>query len=134
MNREYINPDNVYSSLEEGYSQAISVQGGRTIYTAGVVGCNHSGEYSQDFGEQCELAVKNLANILLASKASLPDIVRLDIMMIDLSDEKIGTFAEYFGASYGVGNLPPTAAVSGVVKLSSPDCLIEIQAVAVTHL
>ena len=125
MEKEIIAPVNV--SRARGYSHAIKI--GNTIYVSGQVALDEEGNLmgEGDMIAQTERAYENLRRVLEAAGATITDIVKLTIFCRDSdSFAKTGEVRrKYFG-----NHFPATTAVE-VNRLMDPDCLIEVEAVAV---
>lgn len=98
----------------------------RMLFISGQVGIGPDGIPGKDIGQQTELAIHNLYNVLAGADMGPNDIVKSTIYLTD--DSLIGAFMEA-----GAGSLPtpPPATTLLIVKaLASPDLLVEIEAVA----
>ena len=111
------------------FSQGISTTGKRTIYVAGHVGTDESGEIvsKTDVGAQTRQIFKNIAAVLAEGGATLQDVVKITTYMVDMSrySEFSTVRAEVFDGKY------PASAAVGVAALLLPEYLIEIDAIAV---
>ena len=118
-----------------GYSHAIEVQGGKTLFVAGQVAFDKDGKLvgKGDMAVQFRQICENLKTVLLARAGQLNDIVKLTIYVLDKSAYKksakeIGAvYREFFGRHY------PAMTFLEVKGLYDDDqgCLMEIEAVAV---
>jgi reactive intermediate/imine deaminase len=109
------------------YSQAI--RAGNTVYLSGQIGLD---PYSMDLVEGIEGQIRrvfdNLKAVCEAAGGSLPDIVKLNIFLIDLANFQLVNqiMGEYFAQPYparaalGVASLPRGALVEmdGIVVLA----------------
>ena len=125
MPKEIIVPENV--SKARGFSHAIKV--GNTIYVAGQTARDEEGNFvgKGDIIAQTERTYENLKRVLEAAGASITDVVKLNIYAKDLEGfTKTGeAWRKYFGKHF-----PASTAVE-VNRMLNPDCLIEVEAVAV---
>lgn len=106
------------------YSQAIEV--GEIIYTSGVIPVNPAtGEIPEGVEAQAEQAIKNLSELLKASKSSTRQVIKTTVFIKDMNDfAKINEiYAKYFENPY------PARSCVEVARLPK-DVLIEIEAVA----
>lgn len=106
------------------YSQAIEV--GEMIYTSGVIPVNPAtGEIPEGVEAQAEQAIKNLSELLKASKSSTRQVIKTTVFIKDMNDfAKINEiYAKYFESPY------PARSCVEVARLPK-DVLIEIEAVA----
>lgn len=116
----------------KGYSNGISVSGGRTIYTAGVIGWDEremivSHRLDLQFGQ----ALRNIVAIIAEGGARPEHIVRLTIYITDRHqylqqrDELAPIWKSVMGAHY------PVIALVEVKALVNSAALVEIEATAV---
>lgn len=132
MSREPINPKELYSSVEYGFSHAIKSTGGTTIHCSGQVAWdkdyNLVGE--GDYGAQTRQALANLKQVLAAAGASLADVVRMRTYVVnhtpDLLEPIGGALAEFWGDV-----MPAANTWIGVQGLALPGFLVEIEVTAV---
>ena len=131
MDRRAINPDNLAPGL--GYSQLVSVSGGRTLYISGQVGYdeNRVPIGSEDFEAQARQAFSNLKLALAAGGATPSDIVKLGIFVVDHNPEKLSVIRDTRNAILGFDEDPPASTLLGVQALALPELLIEVDAIAV---
>lgn len=117
------------------YRQVAVATGSRTVYVAGQVGWDaQGGAVSDDLTEQTAQCYLNVARALDAVGASLADVVRLNVYVVDLTPEKMPLFLA--GVAQAVARLgidaprPPLTGI-GVSALAEPGLLVEIEATAV---
>ena len=128
-----VNPPSV--AKPAGYSHAVEVQGGKTLYLAGQVAFDKDGKLvgRGDIVAQFRQVCENLKAVLLSRAGQLNDIVKLTIYVLDKSAyraraKEIGAvYREFFGRHY------PAMTFLEVKGLYDDDqgCLMEIEAVAV---
>jgi 2-iminobutanoate/2-iminopropanoate deaminase len=108
-------------------SQAIRANG--LIFVSGQAGIDESGRTvaAGDLEAQGRQAFANLARVLGAAGATLSDVVKVTIMVTDMSqlDVIIKLREQYFSEPY------PADTLLQVARLAQPDWLIEIDAIAV---
>ena len=111
------------------YSHVVAVTGGRTIYVSGQLSRDPSGKIVGvgDMGAQIEQIATNIAKCLAAVGASFDSLVKTTTYVtdIDLFFRYADMRARIFGSS------PATSTTVEVRRLSHPDFLVEIDAVAV---
>src|SRR5438105_11006568 len=111
------------------YSQAIDVAAGSFVFVSGQIPIDPAtGELVQgDVGAQTERVMENVKAVLVASGASLDDVVKTNLYVADMGDfDKINaTYGRYFTKT------PPARATLQMVALPR-GARIEIECVAVT--
>jgi 2-iminobutanoate/2-iminopropanoate deaminase len=110
-----------------GISDSVRVSAGDLLFLSGVVGLESDGTAPSDFGRAVELAFAQLQRALSVGGASLADIVRVNVYIVDLDADRL---AVYRAVRDGIisSDLPASTLI-GVHSLvgSAP---IEIDAVA----
>ncbi len=132
METQHINPENLFPSLQFGFTQVVSTQGGRSIHCAGQTAwdkdLNVIGE--GDFAAQAKAAYENV-RIALASVGAEPgDIVRMRTYIVDYKPEYLEPLGIETAAFFG-DHPPPAATLLGVASLAMPEFIIEIEVTAV---
>ena len=125
-----LNPGNMHKN--PAFTQVIAVEGStKTIYVGGQDGVNAKGEVvGSDISSQSEQAFKNVIAALEAAGATLDDVIKLTIYLVQGQ-----SFQEAFAASQRVQQMrvPPTVSGIMVAGLANPQYLIEIEAIAVIN-
>ena len=125
-----INPETLHRN--PAFSQAIAVDGPhRTIYVGGQNAVDVDGSVvgKGDVALQAEQVARNLQAALGAADASIDDIVKLTIYLV----EPHSAFPAYeaFQRVWGMPVTPPAISLLYVAGLFQPDFLLEVDAVAV---
>jgi enamine deaminase RidA (YjgF/YER057c/UK114 family) len=123
----YLNPPTL--SLPTGYSHVAEVRSGRTIYIAGQVAFDKSGNVvgKGDFAAQATQVFENLILALAAVGATFDNVVKVNTYVTDMSQLK--TLREIRGRYYG--EFAPASTLVEIGRLAHPDLMIEIEAIAV---
>ena len=126
MKITHINPDNLYKS--PAFSQAVLVEGGKTLYIGGQNGILSDGTMAGDtLSAQTEQALKNILEILKTVGATQKNVVKLTIYAAKGQDIREG-----YGASQKIwGDFPTAITGTFVESLTVPGALVEIEAIAV---
>ena len=115
-----------------GYSNAIAVKGGTTVYVSGQVGWTGQGVWeAKDFAGQFRQAMKNVIEVLAQAKGRPEHIVRLTWYVVD-RDEYLASL-KAVGEAYRelMGKHYPTMSVVQVSALVESQARLEIEATAV---
>jgi enamine deaminase RidA (YjgF/YER057c/UK114 family) len=130
MEKAYINPPNQTPSPY--YAQAISLQGGRTIYISGQTAYNEKYEFIEsDFTTQVDLSLKNLLAILHSVNANPSDIVSIHLYIKNYREqEHLKPLMDKLKTFFHSDKLP-TSTLIGVQSLARDVILFEIEAIAV---
>jgi 2-iminobutanoate/2-iminopropanoate deaminase len=132
MPKQYLNPPELFNSVQYGFSQGVVSQGGRTVYLSGQVGWDEEQEMSHpdNLHEQARQSLQNIAIALAAAGGMLADVVSLRIYIVERKmKESAGirlALKEFFP-----GDNPPASTWIGVPSLANEGFLVEIEAIAV---
>jgi 2-iminobutanoate/2-iminopropanoate deaminase len=117
------------SAERSGYSQAVTTQGGRTIWLAGHTGAvDASGKsLAGDLDAQVRTVFANIEATLAEAGGKLSDMVTMTVFLTDPRNHRRFTDLrrEILGKDF------PASAAIYISHLASPYALLEIQAVAV---
>ena len=127
INVRYINPSTL--STPTGYTHVVQVHGGRTLYIAGQVAFDKSGNVvgKGDFAAQVTQVFENLKSALAAGGATFDNVVKVTTFVTDLS--QMQTLRSIRGKYYGTN--APASTLLQITRLAHEDLLIEIEAIAV---
>lgn len=126
---EFINPDQLLKN--PAFSQiAITKGGGDTIYIGGQNAITKELEIigKGDIAQQTAYILQNIETALAACNASLDDLFKLTIYIVQGQDLKRG----FDGAQSFLKKLKHPPVISGIIVagLANPDYLVEIEAIA----
>lgn len=130
MTIEHLNPEGMHRN--PAFSQAVVVTNpGRTIYIGGQNAVNAQGEIvgKGDLAAQTEQVFANMETVLAAAGASLHDIVKWTMFIVEGQDLRPGL--EVFQKHWGTEHQPPAISAAMVASLAHPDFLVEIEAIAI---
>jgi len=127
---EHLNPEGMHSN--PAFTQAVAVSGNvKTIYIGGQNAVSADGQVVGDtLATQTEQVFKNLEMVVVAAGATLHDIIKFTIYVVQGQDLASG-FA-VFQQAWGASAKPPAVSMSFVAGLANPAFLVEIEAIAVT--
>ena len=125
MSRVTLNPSSAYPSKNP---RSCGTKRGPFVFTAGQVAFDSGGNLvgSGDIRAQTRQVLTNVRDILEEGGASLSDVMKVTIFLAEGADK--GAMNEVYSEFFGEDPPARTAVVAG---LSSPEILLEIEAVAV---
>ncbi|GGK38479.1 RidA family protein [Nocardia camponoti] len=123
----YLNPESMLSN--PAFTQAVRVPAGMdTLYIGGQNGFDSTGQLGDTLAAQAEQALTNLQACLAAAGATIENVVKWTILVVDGQDVRAGFAA--FQRVWGQRPNPPAITVAKVAGLAVPGALVEIEAVA----
>jgi len=126
---EHVNPPEL--GKPSGFSHAVRVTGGTTVYLAGQTALDAEGAIvGASVVEQFEQALGNLLTALRAAGGAPEDLVSLTVYIVDLADYR--AHARETGRVWKrlIGDSYPAMAGVGVARLWDAEALVEVQGVA----
>jgi 2-iminobutanoate/2-iminopropanoate deaminase len=133
VTRRNIEPDGLSRRVVAGhqlYSHVVTVEGRRLIFVAGQLARDRDGNVvgKGDMRAQIRQVGENIKTALAAAGAGLADVVKTTTFVTDIDEflRHVDVRMEYFGAAL------PTSTTVEVRRLSHPDFLVEVEAMAVT--
>jgi enamine deaminase RidA (YjgF/YER057c/UK114 family) len=129
MTKKRIQPSSMVNS--PAFSQAIEVSSGSTLlFIGGQNAVDENGKVvgQGDFLEQSKQALINLKTVLENAGYSIENVLKWTIYFVQGNNPRLGFKA--FQEIFGIPEVPPTITVIQVAGLASPDCLIEVDAIA----
>ena len=131
MSKSYLNPEELFSSQQYGFSQVIVAEGKKTIYISGQVAWNEKQEIgATDLGGQARQTLENLEICVNAAGGTRKDVVSLRIYIVGEHIHNPLPIRETLLSFFLADHLPTTTWI-GVAALASKDFLVEIEAIAV---
>jgi len=109
-----------------GYTHAITA--GDTVYVSGQIGMDPSGTIPEGFEAQAQRAFDSLKAVRAAAGASLSDIVKVTVPLVELSD-----LAAYRNVRETYLPHLPASTLCVVRSLAVPELLFESEAIAVRN-
>lgn len=133
MSVKLVHPEGV--NRVDVHHQVADTRGSRTVYLAGQVSWDTEGNLvgAGDVAAQAERAYLNIAAALDSVGATVADLAKVTVYVVDLDEEKAGQFVvgrERAAAALGVELRQPSTWI-GVTSLAAPGYLVEVDAVAV---
>ncbi len=132
MQKETLNPPELFPSRQYGFSQIVATQGGKTIYFSGQVAWNEKQEIvgPGDLRQQVWQSLKNVDTAVQAAGGTLADIVSMRIYIVADKLSESQAISEGL-RTFFPGTNPPTSTWIGVQALANESFLIEIEPIAV---
>ena len=129
MTLERINPDDL--STPQTYTHVIVATGSRLVFVAGQVAEDGRGNLvgPGDLAAQSRQAFANVGRALAAGGARPEQVAKITIFVVDFRLEYLPAIREGRVALFG--DHKPADTLVGVEALAHPDCLIEVEAIAV---
>lgn len=126
----FINPTGLYDPSANGYSHVAVVRlPARLIHVAGQGGETADGTRSPRFEVQVRQALDNLVLALTSAGASLADVAKLTVLVVDHDEDRLGILSEQIGRRWPLGRAP-TCTLIPVPRLALDGMLFEIEATA----
>ncbi len=132
VERANIFPEALSKRVVDGhllYAPVVTVVPGKLVFVSGLLSRNQNGEIvgKGDMGVQVGQVGENLRSALQAAGATLADLVRTQTFTTDIDEyfKHVDVRMKYLGASL------PTSTTVEVRRLSHPDFLVEVEAIAV---
>ena len=132
MANRHIQPDELWPSAQYGFSQVVVSTGTRMIHCAGQTAWDKDMNIvgGDDLEQQTAQALENIKSALASAGATMRDVVRLDIYVVDYNADKIPAIGAAMNRYFDPGHLPANTLL-GIQALAMPEFLIEVTATAV---
>ncbi|MEH1164089.1 RidA family protein [Micromonospora sp. CPCC 205539] len=126
----FINPKGLYDPRPNAYSHlALFPADWRMILPAGQGGETEDGVLAADFGAQLRQALANTATVLAAAGATMSDVAKFNLLVVDHNEEKFAVVRQEFDRVWG--DRKPAWTLIPVPALALDGMLIEIDVIAV---
>ena len=134
MANQYIQPDDVWPSAQYGFTQVVVSTGTKIIHCAGQTAWDKDMNIvgGDDLEAQTAQALENIKSTLTAAGATMNDVVRVDVYVVDYNPEKIPAIGAAMSRYFDPDRLPASTLL-GIQALALPEFLIEITATAVVN-
>ena len=134
MANQYIQPDDLWPSAQYGFTQVVVSTGTKIIHCAGQTAWDKDMNLvgGDDLEQQTAQALENIKSTLTAAGATMSDVVRVDIYVVDYNPDKIPLIGAAMSRYFDPERLPASTLL-GIQALAMPEFLIEITATAVVH-
>lgn len=132
MPKEYLNPKELFPSLQYGFSQLVAASAGKIIYLSGQVGWNEREEMAagDDLGAQMRQALRNIDTAMRAAGGTLHDVVSMRLYIVEDKRHETRVVADVLKEFFPADRAPATTWII-VRGLANEEFLIEIEAIGV---
>ena len=132
MSRQSLQPADLFPSADFGFAQVVAAQGRQVVFCAGQTAWDKDKQLvgGDDLGRQMEATLNNVGIALAAAGATLADVCRLTIYIVDYDPGKLDTVAAVLAKFFDKDALPANTLL-GIQALALPEFLVEIEATAV---
>ncbi|MCG8588041.1 MAG: RidA family protein [Proteobacteria bacterium] len=134
MDKEHIQPPELFASERFGFSQVVASPPGKLVFISGQIAWDSERKLvgGSDLAAQAKHALSNLGHALRAAGARPSDVTMLRAYIVNFVPEQARELAPCFLAFLDDAK-PPASTWVGVQALAAPGALIEIEAVAVVE-
>lgn len=128
----YIQPEGLWPSAQYYFSHVVTSTGTKTIYLSGQTARDKDGNVvgGDDLEKQMVQALKNVQTGLAAAGATMQDVARIEVYLVDYNSDKLGAYSAAMKQFFDPDHLPANTLL-GVEALAFPDLLVEVTAIAV---
>ncbi|MEJ1096714.1 MULTISPECIES: RidA family protein [unclassified Pseudoxanthomonas] len=124
------NPPGLYDPAPNGYSHVAAVKpGAKWLWIAGQGGETQDGILSTDFRTQVRQALSNLKTALASAGAGTDDVLKLTVLVVAHTEERLHVFGAELEAAFGPRHKPACTLIP-VPRLALDGMLFEVEAVA----
>ncbi|MHC8306381.1 RidA family protein [Pseudomonas sp. PB3P13] len=123
------NPAGLYDPTDNAYSHVAQVTlNARIVHLAGQGGQDREGYLAPGFAEQVRQTIANVEIGLAAAGATLNDVYKLTILVVDHSESRLAEWAAEANRAWGLHL--PTGTLIAVPRLALDGMLVEVEAIA----
>jgi 2-iminobutanoate/2-iminopropanoate deaminase len=126
---ERLNPEGL--SKPAGYSQVVTVSGGKRVYVAGQGGIKDDGIVPADLAEQTTIMFQKISAALKGAGATPADVVAMRVYIVGLGQGTDPMPVYTAIRNFYPANAKPTSTVLGVSGLALPNMKVEVEVEAV---
>ncbi len=132
MSRQSFQPADLFPSADFGFAQVVAAEGKKLVFCAGQTAWDKDNNLigGDDLGKQMEKTLENIGIALAEAGATLKDVCRLTIYIVDYNPDKLDTIAAVLAKFFDKDALPANTLL-GIQALALPDFLVEMEATAV---
>src|SRR5262249_62329330 len=115
MQKDRVNPHSLFPSLQHGFSQIVTVRGGKTVYISGQTAWDANKRIvgGNDLGEQARQALRNGRIAVGAVGGTLADVVSLRIYVVNYKTEEAESVGEALREFFSAEGHPAPTWVGG---------------------
>lgn len=132
MSRRSLQPAELFPSAVHGFAQVVVAEGKTIVYCAGQTAWDKDSNIigADDLGKQMEKTLENIGVALAEAGATLNDVCRLTIYIVDYNPGMLDTIAAELNKVFDKDALPANTLL-GIQALALPEFLVEMEATAV---
>ena len=132
MAKQFLQPADLFPSAEYGFAQVVAAEGKKLIFCAGQTAWDKDNNIigGDDLGQQMAKTLENIGIALGEAGASLSDVCRLTIYIVNYNPGMLDTIAAELHKAFDADALPANTLL-GIQSLALPEFLVEMEATAV---
>ena len=132
MSRQSFQPADLFPSADLGFAQIVAAEGKKLVFCAGQTAWDKDNNLigGDDLGKQMEKTLENIGIALAEAGATMKDVCRLTIYIVDYNPGMLDTIGEELNKAFDKDALPANTLL-GIQALALPDFLVEMEATAV---
>ncbi|NKB36809.1 MAG: RidA family protein [Gammaproteobacteria bacterium] len=132
MSKQSLQPSDLFPSADYGFAQVVAAEGKKLVFCAGQTAWDKDNNLigGDDLGKQMEKTLENISIDLAEAGATMQDVCRLTIYIVDYHPGLLDTIAAELGKAFDKDSLPANTLL-GIQALAVPEFLVEVEATAV---